>query len=288
LEAKKQIYSKQKVRIWLALLCITLFMYLDVYVAQFLVDHPSFMVGSNQQFNQVALIPKEVLMPPEPSSGIHEIVDGNQSPNINNPPIALPVGQMVNKIPGNRKVVYLTFDDGPNEYTRQIVDVLDRYKVKATFFWVGQNVLDKELAQEVVQKGHVIGTHSMQHTMMRNKSRQEQIQIINASTNYVSKMTGSPIYYFRPPYGAVDGNTMAASIATGQILISWSVDTKDWMYQNNHSVILNNIRNEVSPGGIILMHERPQTTQYLPKVIQLLKSMGYECLPLPNPKGKAA
>lgn len=284
LELKKQLNRKKKNRFWLSLLCIAVFMQLDVYVTQLYIEHPS-NTGTNEQVKPVALAPNEGLMPPEPSSGIHENPN-NPSPNVNNSPIALPVGQMVNTIPGNKKVVYLTFDDGPNEYTRQIVKVLDQYQIKGTFFWVGQNLQDKNLAQDLVREGHVIGTHTMHHTMMRNNSKQEQIRLIKESTDYVASMTGSPIYYFRPPYGAVDGNTLAASAATGEILISWSVDTKDWMYQNNHSVILNNVRNEVSPGAIILMHERPQTTVYLPKVINLLKSMGYECLPLPVPKGK--
>lgn len=284
MELDHQFYARQKARFWCVLLCLAIFMQLDVAVTQSYFRYPFTQKQANNRSLRVAVQPSSALLPPEPSSGIHETI--HIEPNVPPPPIALPVGRMVSLIPGNKKVVYLTFDDGPNEYTRQIVNILNQNNIRGTFFWVGQNVQDVQLAKEMVREGHVIGTHTMRHTMMRSKTKLEQIQLIKESTDYVSKKIGSPIYYFRPPYGAVDGNTLAASQATGEILISWSVDTKDWMYQDNQNVILYNIQKEVSSGAIILMHERPRTTEYLPKVIKLLRDMGYQFQPLPAPKGK--
>ena len=277
---------KKKNRFWLAVLSLAVLMQLDVIVTPVFSKSPFQKTQVNNNMSPVAIQPKGMLSPPEPSGGIHETIHNNLT---NNPsPLSLPVGQMIPSIPamqGNKKVVYLTFDDGPNEYTRQIVNILNENHIKGTFFWVGQNVQDVQLAQEMVREGHVIGTHTMDHSMMRNKTRQQQIQMIQKSTDYVSKKIGSPIYYFRPPYGAVDSNTLAASVATGEILISWNVDTLDWMNQNNQNAIIYNIHKEVQPGSIILMHEKPHTTEYLPKVIKLLRDMGYDFLPLPAPKG---
>ncbi|HBI03860.1 MAG TPA: hypothetical protein DDY49_07525, partial [Paenibacillaceae bacterium] len=83
MELTKQFYSKRKNRFWLALLCIAVFMQLDVFVTQYYMEHPSLKMGTNEQVNPVALAPKEVLLPPAPSNGVHETIN-NPSPNLNN------------------------------------------------------------------------------------------------------------------------------------------------------------------------------------------------------------
>jgi peptidoglycan-N-acetylglucosamine deacetylase len=199
-------------------------------------------------------------------------------------PDGIPAGKMIASIPLSKPTVYLTFDDGPSEHLKQIVDILDQNQIKGSFFWIGNNVKDGEFAKTMIKEGHVIGTHTMNHTALNHKSLEEQTKIIEETTKYVSERIGHPIIYFRPPYGAVDENTYKASIATGQVLTYWDVDSEDWKYPHNPKKILANISSETKPGSIILMHEKPQTVELLPQIIALLKAKGYEFAPLPAPK----
>ncbi|AMA73730.1 hypothetical protein ACH33_13265 [Aneurinibacillus sp. XH2] len=196
------------------------------------------------------------------------------------------VGKMIAKISQKRPTVYLTFDDGPGKYTKDIVNILDEHQLKGAFFWIGENLKSDEhiaLAKQMIANGHIIGTHTMHHQPLRKKPKDEQVQMIRESTQYISQKIGAPIFYFRPPYGAVDQNTMLASKETNQILTYWNVDSLDWKYGKRPDLIMNNIASEVKPGSIILMHEKEQTVKLLPKIIELLKNKGYQIAPLPSP-----
>jgi peptidoglycan/xylan/chitin deacetylase (PgdA/CDA1 family) len=197
-------------------------------------------------------------------------------------------GKMIAKIPRTKPTVYLTFDDGPGNYTKDIVAILDKYNVKGAFFWIGDNLKNEQqvaFAKQMLAEGHVIGTHTMHHEMLEKKPKAVQVGMIRESTTYISQKIGAPIYYFRPPYGAVDNNTKLASKELNQILAYWNVDSLDWKYgETNPDLVMNNIAKEVKPGSIILMHEKKPTVQLLPKIIELLKNMGYDLAPLPTPR----
>ncbi|WP_027415902.1 polysaccharide deacetylase family protein [Aneurinibacillus terranovensis] len=227
---------------------------------------------------------------PSPATGSSNAPDSpspQPAPVIEGPiKSVLPFGKLIANVPAKNKTVYLTFDDGPNERTKEMVAVLDKYGVKATFFWIGENIKDDivPVAKQMVAEGHVIGTHTMHHTSMAHKSLQEQEAIINQTTSFISQKIGAPIVYFRPPYGAVDKNTRIASQDTKQSLIYWEVDSEDWKYPHNPQKILSNIESEVKPNAIILMHEKAWTLELIPKVISILKNKGYELAPLPAPE----
>lgn len=196
------------------------------------------------------------------------------------------VGKMIAHIHLSKPTVYLTFDDGPGRYTQDIVEILDKNNIKGGFFWVGQNLKTEQqsiFAKKMLENGHIIGTHTMHHEKLKKKPKDVQVQMIRASTDHISKKIGAPIYYFRPPYGAIDQNTLVASKETNQILAYWNVDSLDWKYGDKPDLIMNNIAKEVKPGSIILMHEKEQTVKLLPKVIELLKQKGYDIAPLPVP-----
>jgi peptidoglycan-N-acetylglucosamine deacetylase len=209
----------------------------------------------------------------------------------------VPVGKLIADIPypQNPKTVYLTFDDGPGDYTKEIVDILDKNHIKGSFFWVGDNVASwiakdpsrVDFAHYMIQDGDVIGTHTMKHTALAHKSLAEQIHLIEESTNFVSEKIGHPINYFRPPYGSVDKNTRKASETTKEIIAYWEADSLDWKYPNNPEKVLSNIMREVKPGAIILMHEKDHSAGMLQRVIDDLKASGYQFAPLPIPKEKA-
>jgi peptidoglycan-N-acetylglucosamine deacetylase len=202
---------------------------------------------------------------------------------INKLPDGLALGKMIGVIHRPQKLVYLTFDDGPSHYTESIADVLAKNKIQASFFWIGNHLSNGEVAQKLILEGDIIGTHTMNHAVMEHHTLSEQVDMIKKTTDYISKKIGQPVLYFRPPYGAVDENTLKASQITGQILTYWTVDSEDWKYPANPKKILANIDREVKPGSIILMHEKPQTVAVLQQVIDLLKQKGYHFAPLPTP-----
>jgi peptidoglycan-N-acetylglucosamine deacetylase len=199
---------------------------------------------------------------------------------------SVPVGKLISDIPRSEKVVYLTFDDGPSKYTKQIVTILRENQIKGSFFWVGSNLRDIDFAKEMIRDGEVIGTHTMNHTSLKNKSLDEQVRLIMESTKYISEKLNYPITYFRPPYGAVDQNTYKASIKTGQILTFWEVDSEDWRYPKNPEKVMANIMSEAKPGAIILLHEKLLTVNLLQRIIDSLRTQGYQFAALPMPKEK--
>ncbi|WP_157738030.1 polysaccharide deacetylase family protein [Aneurinibacillus soli] len=203
------------------------------------------------------------------------------------PPVAMPaLGTMISKIPQKKPTVYLTFDDGPGKYTKDMVAVLDKYHVKGTFFWIGDNLNSDDkvaFAQKMAAEGHIIGTHTMHHQQLRKNSKEAQIKLITDSTTYVSSKVGIPIYYFRPPYGAIDQNSLLASREANQRFVYWSVDSLDWKHPNQPDIIMKNITSEVRPGAIILMHEKQTTLHMLPAIIDMLQKKGYQLEPLPQP-----
>jgi peptidoglycan-N-acetylglucosamine deacetylase len=206
----------------------------------------------------------------------------------------LPFGKLTQTIPypSHEQTVYLTFDDGPGPYTKEIVSILDQNHIQGSFFWVGQNLanwLKKDasndsFAHEMLSKGEVIGSHTMEHTALGHKSYQMQLQLMQESAEFISAKIGHPITYFRPPYGSVDHFTEKASETTKQIIVYWKVDSEDWRYPRDPVKVLNNIMSEVGPGSIILLHEKSTTVDMLQHIIDTLKEKGYSFAALPTPK----
>jgi peptidoglycan/xylan/chitin deacetylase (PgdA/CDA1 family) len=282
--------KKQRKYIWLALLGLGLIIQLN------LLFNDSSPVQSATAFLNSMSGEEQKTKEPETTPSTSE---PKQQPNPATPqvPVATPpavpaVGVMISKLPRPKPTVYLTFDDGPSKYTEAIVGILDKNQVKGAFFWIGENLkTDKQVAfaKQMAANGHIIGTHTMKHEKLRKKPKDTQVAMIRSSTQYVSQKLGIPIYYFRPPYGAVDQNTLIASKETNQILAYWNVDSLDWKYGHKPDLIMHNIASEVKPGSIILLHEKEQTLKLLPKIIELLKNKGYDIapLPVPNPAKKA-
>lgn len=152
----------------------------------------------------------------------------------------------------------LTFDDGPNSLiTPQVLDILNRQQVKATFFVVGQNIAGQEaLLRRTCQEGHEIGNHSWSHpdlTKLTPTDAAEQIKL----TQKTIASAGIPApRLLRPPYGAI--NDMVAS-HTRMAVIRWNIDTEDWKMKDS-TRIHEKMLGDAKPGGIILLHDTHQTT----------------------------
>ena len=181
----------------------------------------------------------------------------------------------------NRKVVALTFDDGPNPATtNQALDTLSKYGIKATFFVLGKNVSgNEEILKRMKSDGHVIGNHSWSHPVLSKLSLDEAKKQITDTEDALAKVLGSSSKLMRPPYGAITDdirNSLDLSF------IMWDVDSLDWKSKNEAS-ILTEIQRQVKNGSIILMHDiHVETVNALPKVIDYLKEQGYEFVTVPE------
>ena len=181
----------------------------------------------------------------------------------------------------NRKVVALTFDDGPNPTTtNQALDTLSKYGIKATFFVLGKNVSgNEEILKRMKADGHVIGNHSWSHPVLSKLSLDEAKKQITDTEDALTKVLGSSSKLMRPPYGAITDDIRKSLDLS---FIMWDVDSLDWKSKNEAS-ILTEIQREVKNGSIILMHDiHTETVNALPKVIDYLKGQGYEFVTVPE------
>ena len=181
----------------------------------------------------------------------------------------------------NRKVVALTFDDGPNPATtNQALDTLSKYGIKATFFVLGKNVSgNEEILKRMKADGHVIGNHSWSHPVLSKLSLDEAKKQITDTEDALTKVLGSSSKLMRPPYGAITDDIRKSLDLS---FIMWDVDSLDWKSKNEAS-ILTEIQREVKNGSIILMHDiHAETVNALPKVIDYLKEQGYEFVTVPE------
>lgn len=176
--------------------------------------------------------------------------------------------------------VALTFDDAPNGYTWEILAILKEFKVRATFFLIGVQVLrHPELARSIVAAGHEIGNHSFSHTLKEDCTEDKIREDMTRAEKAILEVTGRLPLYFRPPCGVVTQSVRRACGQLGYSLVLWSVDSGDWKAQDDDTVVAH-VLESVRPGGILLFHPLPRTVRVLPRILQALREKGYEIVPL--------
>lgn len=174
----------------------------------------------------------------------------------------------------NKKVVALTFDDGPSKYTKKILDILKKEEACATFFIVGNKALFyKEELQRMLKEGSEIGNHSYSHKWLNRLSENEFKEEINKTQKVIEDITGFTPKIFRPTYG---GYSDKLKTYTDLNFILWNVDSEDWKVKNTNK-ILNNIFKSVKDESIILMHDNHEySVKALKEIIDNLKNDGYQ------------
>ena len=179
-----------------------------------------------------------------------------------------------------RRVVYLTFDDGPiPEVTPWVLDLLDDEQIKATFFMVGDNVRRyPELLEEVRRRGHSYGNHTMNHLQgFKEHSRRYLRNITEADA-----LIDSPL--FRPPHGLLRWS-QAKIIKRHYNLVMYDLVTRDYSKKLDAERVFANIRRYTRNGSIIVFHDslkaEKNMREALPRAIRWLKEQGYEFLPIP-------
>jgi peptidoglycan/xylan/chitin deacetylase (PgdA/CDA1 family) len=183
-----------------------------------------------------------------------------------------------------KKVVALTFDDGPTNLSDKILDVLHKNTIKATFFWQGNN-LDShpEIIAKAKKYGHQIANHSWDHTNGYDLDQDvvwEQ-QLYNTQSE-LEKIAGIKSNYYRPPFGAITQKQIDFFASKGITTVLWSLTTMDWdKTQNNGIDLENKFKNFLHPGAIVLMHDQDfgkseEVLAALEKMIIYGKSQGYK------------
>lgn len=199
-------------------------------------------------------------------------------------------GRIIRKVNpiGDRQVIAITFDDGPSaNITPKVLDILKERKIKATFFVIGNNLKTfPELAQRLVAEGHAIGNHTWHH-LRRLMDDFTATREIEDTATLIYQTTGIKTTLFRPPYGFLYNGLVDYAQKRKDAIVLWSIDSHDWRGSKvSVDNIVNQVREKVNPGTIILMHDgggdRSNTVQALPKIIDNLTTCGYEFVTVPE------
>jgi peptidoglycan/xylan/chitin deacetylase (PgdA/CDA1 family) len=190
------------------------------------------------------------------------------------------------KLPPEKKVIALTFDDGPwPNTTAKVLDILKKNRIKSTFFVVGQNVKNyPDLTKQIVADGHVIANHTWHHWYHNMNAQAAAYEVANTG-DIIYQTTGVRTRLFRPPGGIMNNGVAAYAKNNKYAVIMWSADSMDY---SRPAVprLMNNIFREAKPGGIVLMHDgggdRSHTVKALPEIISRFRKQGYEFVTVPE------
>lgn len=178
------------------------------------------------------------------------------------------------------KAIALTIDDGPSPvYTPQILRLLEKYRVTATFSMIGIEVAaNRGVAREVAAAGHVIANHTWTHPDLAYLTPAAVADQVNRATGAIHQATGRVPTLFRAPYGAWSAAVFQYCAQTGMTPLDWSVDPRDWSRPGVASIVGNIMRN-TRTGSIILEHDgggdRSETVAALKIVLPRLLAAGY-------------
>lgn len=184
----------------------------------------------------------------------------------------------------SHKCVYLTFDDGPKpEVTEPLLDILDRYGVKATFFWVGENVWRyPDMAREVVRRGHTVGNHTFNHLPGMKNLRMLYCDNVFLAEDMMQQALGpdwQSHHLFRPPYGRMR-QRQKRILRKHFTIVLWDFITHDYNPNYNSERILSLTKKFVRNGSVIVFHDslkaKNQMLSAVPLVIEYLQKEGYE------------
>lgn len=178
------------------------------------------------------------------------------------------------KIDPDKPMMALTFDDGPGEYTAELLAVLEKYNAHATFFMLGQKVSGREAEiQKMLELGCEIGNHSYSHPQLSKLSADAVKNQIGSTNDLLKGVAGVSATVMRPPYGDYAGQA-AANVKLPIIL--WNVDTLDWKTRDAQQTIAN-VKTRADDGDIVLMHDiHKPTVDAASELIPYLISEGYQ------------
>jgi peptidoglycan/xylan/chitin deacetylase (PgdA/CDA1 family) len=182
--------------------------------------------------------------------------------------------------------IALTFDDGPGPYTPEVLGVLERFHVQATFFAIGK--MERYFSDSTVRElhdGDVIGDHTQSHPMLALLSPHDQREELFEQLVRIELLGADRPRLFRPPYGSYNATTMRELHALHLLMVLWSADTEDYLQPGVSTIVLRALAG-AQPGAILLLHDgggnRSQTIAALPLIITQLRARGYRLVTVPE------
>ncbi|MDQ0493670.1 polysaccharide deacetylase [Paenibacillus brasilensis] len=196
-------------------------------------------------------------------------------------------------VSSSSRTIYLSFDDGPTAHTSQLLDILDKYNAKATFFMLGPEIRQHSaVMKRMVEEGHALGLHGMSHQVKKiYASPAAALAEMNQDNEILFQATGKRTSLIRTPYGSKPYLKKAYRdqlTGAGYHIWDWNIDSNDWRYTKNpeHFVktVLSDIRRLKNQGRtpVVLMHDKPSTIKVLPQIMAALQKEGYSFEPLNN------
>lgn len=184
-------------------------------------------------------------------------------------------------IPNKDNKVYLTFDDGPTpKITHWVLEQLEKYNAKATFFCIGKNIeKHPEILQEVIKSGHSFGNHTFNHLNGWKMSNKEYIANTQLAQNLQSATCNLQSNLFRPPYGKIKPSQSIELLKLGYKIIMWDVLSADFDQTISPEKCLENVLKNLKSGSIIVFHDSAKAfvnLEYtLPKTLEYLTNNGF-------------
>ncbi|MBC7844917.1 MAG: polysaccharide deacetylase family protein [Flavobacterium sp.] len=177
----------------------------------------------------------------------------------------------------NNNLIALTFDDGPNENTLLILDILKRHNVEATFFCIGKNIdRHPEILKRIMKDGHIVGNHSYSHSNFFDFYKKDRvIDEIRKTDALIESISGKKVQLFRPPYGVTNPSIRRALEVTQHKVIGWNIRSLDGILKDE-KIIFDRIKKRIAPGGIVLLHDTAHTMTILERLMLHLEQNKYK------------
>ena len=182
----------------------------------------------------------------------------------------------------NDNIISISFDAAwGGDQTLKILDILDEYEVKTTFFLVDiWTQRFPELVKMIADRGHEIGNHSTSHPQMSKLGREQILKELSVMSDEAEKITGIRPTLFRPPYGDYDNEVVLTAREAGYEVIQWSVDSLDWKNRGVQDLIVKSTRN-IKSGDIVLFHnDSKYILDALPAILKSYQEQGFKIVPI--------
>jgi peptidoglycan/xylan/chitin deacetylase (PgdA/CDA1 family) len=191
------------------------------------------------------------------------------------PYVTIDLNESTSYISSNNGVKYIafTYDDGPSEYSEELLDLLNKNNSSATFFIIGNNIKGREdIINKIYKSSSEVGSHGYSHSNFNKLTKEELDAEINTTNILFYNITNDYIKLVRPPYGAYNENLINSKYN----IILWNIDSKDWLLKDSEK-IYNNVIKNACDGCIVLMHDiYPETIEATKLLIPELNNIGYK------------
>lgn len=189
----------------------------------------------------------------------------------------------INSVNTNEKVIAITFDDGPMPHrTEKVLDVLNKFNAKATFFCIGKSITGNEiLLKKIDGAGHLIGNHSYSHSNLFDlMSTKQLIKDLQSGNEQIKKVIGKEALFFRPPFGVTTPFLAKACKKLNYDVIGWNIRSLDTTIKNKEKLVERVIK-RIKPGSILLFHDTVDGAELvLEEILNYLKQNEYKVVEL--------